>query len=131
MARQRDNKESYDYYKVSYRQNARNFREKHVGINFPPMLSERDWKRTHGADGFTNREIVWGQFHEYTREQVGTMYKALKAEGIKANKFQLSQKNLTGEMWSAFKEHYHKNRASGMTAKEAKSNVSHVFFGSM
>lgn len=127
----RQDKESYDYYKVSYRANAKYYSEKHVGIEIPRMLSEREWMRAKRDEGITNKELVWSEFHYYTREQTDMLYNALKGRGFKISKFKISQKQITPEMWEAIKEQYHVYRQNGMTSEESRGRVSMEFFGSM
>lgn len=143
-------KYTYSYYKKSYRANERYRIQKGIADYYSPMLHKSEWQDKIDA-GYTNKDIVYSQFHTYDRQAASEIYDQLTEALTKHNslvdqgvlpesdrinaKFSRSQiakgpSAFTPEMWDLLDSEYHALVAGGMSGSEAKAIISHRFFGS-
>lgn len=130
MPRKKIDKESYAYYKTLFRAYARYYRENNKldEEDMPLMMSEAEWKKQHKET--SNKDTVFNEFHRYTRSQAETISKNLEAAGIKVSVRNAAQGKLPAQAWNHISNTYAEIRKQGMSAKQAKQAISHIFFGS-
>lgn len=121
------NKESYSYYKQSYRANKR-YRDKIGSDDYGGMLSESEYKEMK-ATGMTTKEIVYNQFHFYSKDVAKQIQESLKQEGFKVSIKAIQSRNYTQSVYNAIKERYHELTKT-MSAKEAAALISYAYYGS-
>ena len=121
------NKESYSYYKTSYRANRR-YREKRVSEDYSDMLSKKEFEEIK-ATGLSTRDIVYNQFHYYEREVAVRIQKSLKQEGFKVSIKNIQLRKYDKEVYKRIESLY-SDLTSTMSSKEAAALISYVFYGS-
>lgn len=121
------NKESYSYYKTSYRANRR-YREKRGSEDYSDMLSKKEFEEIK-ATGLSTRDIVYNQFHYYEREVAVRIQKSLKQEGFKVSIKNIQLRKYDKEVYKRIESLY-SDLTSTMSSKEAAALISYVFYGS-
>ena len=122
------NKNSYEYYKNAYRANKR-YRDS-IGAyeSYAGMSSKAEWRESIRA-GLSNKDIVYNQFHFYTKEAAHQIQKSLKQEGFKLSIKKIQQRDYTPEMYQKIDETYHYLRST-MSGREAAMLISYTYYGS-
>lgn len=120
------NKESYQYYTKMYNANKSNYKKRGFSSLIPEKMNLEEWTAKH--DNQSNREIVWNEFHEYTREQSAKLREALDV--AKKDIYRLSRGQISKDEWDKISQTYKDATANGMTSTQAKAYVSHMFWGS-
>lgn len=131
------NKESYSYYKNSYRANKR-YREKVAAkytiedmkreASYGQMLTKSEFEDMRSS-GLSTKEIVYNQFHFYTKENAKKIQKSILQEGLKVSLTDIQQRNFSKEVYDKMDALYHELR-DGMSSREAASLISYAFYGS-
>lgn len=120
------NKNSYQYYKIAYRANKR-YKDLHDDDNYGQMLSKAEWQTL--SKEMSTKEIVYNQFHFYTKEAAHQIQKSLKQEGFKLSIKKIQQRDYTPEMYQKINETYHELRST-MSGREAAMLISYTYYGS-
>ena len=111
------NKNTYSYYKRLYSANYSYYKKR--GYELPPMkLTESQWKET-VASGYTNSEIIYGQFHKYSKESIRNLKQIFKEEGQNVSERYLARGNFTQAEWQIIQNRYRLARGLGLAAWEA------------
>ena len=121
------NKETYSYYKRAYKANKR-YRDKIGNDDYAGMLSEKDWRLQHKE--VSNQEIVYNQFHYFSKDKAKEIQKTLKESDIKLSLVNIQTRNFTPEVYDVIKDKYFDLRNSGMSSKEASTLIAYMYFGS-
>lgn len=121
------NKESYSYYKQSYRANKR-YRAKIGSDDFGGMLSEGEYKEMR-ATGLSTKEIVYNQFHYFSKDTAKQIQQSLKQEGFKVSIKAIQARQYSQDVYDAIKERYHELTKT-MSAKDAAALISYAYYGS-
>ena len=121
------NKESYSYYKTAYRANKR-YRDKIHSDDSGPMLSKselEDMKST----GLSTKDIVYNQFHFYTRSAAKKIQASIRNEGVKVSLVDIQRRKFSKEVYDKIGKTYHELRET-LSSKDALSLISYTFYGS-
>lgn len=121
------NKESYAYYKKSYRANKR-YQDKIGNDEYAPMLTQKEFAEIKDS-GISNKDLVYNQFHFYTRDQAEKIKRSLEQEGFKISKKNVQARNYTDAMYDRMGEIYHQLRED-FNAADAASLIANAFYGS-
>lgn len=121
------NKESYSYYKQSYKANKR-YRDKIGSDDYGAMLSKKEYQEMRDS-GMSTKDIVYSQFHYYTRDTAQQIQQSLKQEGFKVSMRNIQARNYSQEVYDAIKQTYH-NLTATMSSKEAAALISYTYYGS-
>lgn len=132
-------KESYQYYKKLFQATSSYYRRKGY-VNLIPSfatgnkgkdyLSYEMWNLQHDINKISNKELVYNQFHEYTKDQTKILQLQLKAQGVKLSLSKISRGELTAQAWDAIKNTYYELRDDGLSATDAKNQVASMYWGS-
>ena len=122
------NKESYSYYKISYRANKR-YRDKQGREDFAEMLNKKEYEELRKS-GLTTKEIVYNQFHFYTLSVAEKIQKSLKQEGFNISMKKIQSREYNKEIYEKIKALYDEFTKDGLSSKEASMLISYTFFGS-
>ena len=121
------NKNTYSYYKKSYRAN-KSYRDKIGDENYGSMLNKREFNSMLEV-GLDVSEIVYNQFHFYTRKTAKFIQKSLKQEGFNRSLKQIQNREYTPDMYKKMKDLYHE-LIEDMPSSEAANLISYTFWGS-
>ena len=121
------NKESYSYYKQAYRANKR-YRVKIGSDDYGPMLSKDEYEE-YRAIGLNTKDIVYNQFHFYTREAAKTIQESILKEGYKVSLKDIQNKQFSQEVYDAISRTYHELRKT-LGSTDAAALISYTFYGS-
>ena len=122
------NKETYSYYKTAYRANKR-YREKIGSDEYGEMLSKAEYNEMK-ASGYSTKQIVYDQFHFYSKQTALDIQKSLQQEGFKVSLKDIQARNYSKEIYDAIDLTYHALRDGGMSSKEAAVLISYTYYGS-
>ena len=122
------NKESYSYYKTSYKANKR-YRDKQGRDDYAGMLNKTEYEELRES-GLTTKEIVYNQFHFYTKSVAEKIQKSLKQEGFDISMKKIQSREYSKEVYDRIKELYAEFTKDGLSSKEASMLISYTFFGS-
>ena len=121
------NKESYSYYKKAYRANKR-YREKIHSDDFGPMLSKSDFEDMKNT-GLSTKDIVYNQFHCYTRSAAKKIQASIRNEGVNVSLANVQKRKFSPEVYDKIGKTYHELR-EGLSSKDALALISYTFYGS-
>lgn len=121
------NKESYSYYKKSYRANRR-YREKKKSEDFSEMLSKEEFEEMKET-GLSVRDIVYNQFHFYERDVAEQIQRSLEQEGFKVSIKNIQLRKYDKAVYDKMDDLYN-NLIQSMSSSEAAQLISYVFYGS-
>ena len=79
--------------------------------------------------GLEVREIVYNQFHFYTRETAKFIQKSLKQEGFNRSLKQIQNREYSPDMYKKMKDLYHE-LIEDMPSSEVANLISYTFWGS-
>ena len=102
------NKESYSYYKTAYRANKR-YRDKIHSDDYGPMLSKSEFEDMKSA-GLSTKDIVYNQFHFYTRSAAKKIQESIRNEGIKVSLVNIQRRKFSKEVYDKIGKTYHELR---------------------
>lgn len=120
-------KDSYSYYKTSYKANKR-YRDKKGSEDYSDMLSKKEFEEIK-ATGLSTRDIVYNQFHYYERDVAERIQKSLKQEGFKVSIKNIQLRKYDKEVYKRMESLYNDFTAN-MSSREAAALISYVFYGS-
>lgn len=123
-------KESYDYYVRSYNANKSYYLRKGYNELIPFKMNKREWEYLKRDSNMSNREIIYEEFHKYSREEVENLVKAFKDKGLKTNKNKIARGEFSNNQWNIIKNTYKQLRDDGETASDAKASIAYMFWGS-
>lgn len=121
------NKESYSYYKTSYKANKK-YRVLKGSDDFGEMLTKDEYNEMRDT-GMNTKEIVYNQFHFYHRDVAQKIQKNLLEQGFKVSMKNIQARNYTPEIYEAMSETYH-TLIQSMSSKEAAALISYTYYGS-
>lgn len=127
MGRKKINKDSYSYYKTSYKANER-YRKKIGNDDYGALLSRREFEEAREA-GLSTQDIVYNQFHFYTKDTAKGIQVSLEQEGFKLSLKDIQARNYTDEMYARIDEIYWELTKT-MDSKSAAALISYTFYGS-
>lgn len=121
------NKDTYSYYKKSYRANTR-YRTKIGNNDYADMLSKAEFE-SYKATGLETKEIVYNQFHYYNRSTVKKLQESLKQEGFNISIKNIQARNYSADVYNKISKIYYDLKAT-MSSKEAAALISYTYYGS-
>ena len=121
------NKESYSYYKQAYRANKR-YKVKIGSDDYGPMLSKDEYEE-YRATGLDTKDIVYNQFHFYTRKAAKTIQESILKEGYKVSLKDIQNRQFSQEVYDAISRTYKELRKT-LGAADAAALISYTFYGS-
>lgn len=121
------NKESYSYYKNAYRANKR-YKVKIGSDDYGPMLSKKEYEE-YRAIGLDTKDIVYNQFHFYTRKAAKAIQESIFKEGYKVSLKDIQNRQFSQEVYDAISRTYKELRKT-LGATEAATLISYTFYGS-
>ena len=121
------NKESYSYYKQAYRANKR-YKVKIGSDDYGPMLSKEEYEE-YRATGLNTKDIVYNQFHFYTRKAAKTIQESILKEGYKVSLKDIQNRQFSQEVYDAISRTYKELRKT-LEATDAAALISYTFYGS-
>ena len=121
------NKESYSYYKNAYRANKR-YKVKIGSDDYGPMLSKEEYEE-YRATGLNTKDIVYNQFHFYTRKAAKTIQESILKEGYKVSLKDIQNRQFSQEVYDAISRTYKELRKT-LEATDAAALISYTFYGS-
>ena len=121
------NKESYSYYKTAYKANKR-YRVLKGSDDCGEMITKDEYNEMRDT-GMKTNEIVYNQFHFYSRDTAQKIQKNLLEQGFKVSIKNIQARNYTQEIYDAMNETYHALTQS-MSSKEAAALISYTYYGS-
>lgn len=121
------NKESYSYYKNAYRANKR-YRDKIHSDDYGPMLSKSEFEDMKST-GLSTKDIVYNQFHFYTRSAAKKIQASIRNEGVKVSLVDIQRRKFSKEVYDKIGKTYHELRET-LSSKDALSLISYTFYGS-
>ena len=120
-------KDSYSYYKTSYRANKR-YRDKKGSEDYSDMLSKKEFEEIK-ATGLSTRDIVYNQFHFYERDVAERIKQSLKQEGFKVSIKNIQLRKYDKEVYNRMGSLYTEFRKT-MSSEDAIGLISYRFYGS-
>ena len=127
MAKRTIDKNSYSYYKTSYRANAR-YRKKVGDDNYGAMLSKAEFREL-AETGLSVKDIVYNQFHFYTRDVAKGIQQSLKKEGFDLSLRKVQNRDYSAKVFERMREIYWEV-SKERNSKEAAAYISYSFYGS-
>lgn len=121
------NKNTYSYYKKSYRANVR-YRNKTGNSDYADMLSKDEFD-AYRAAGLDTKDIVYNQFHYYNRATAKQLQNSLKQEGFNLSIQKIQARNYSADVYTAMHKAYYDLKQS-MSSSEAASLISYTYYGS-
>ena len=121
------NKESYSYYKNSYRANKR-YRVLKGSDDFGEMLTKAEYDELKDT-GMSTKDIVYNQFHFYHKETAKILQQRLTQKGFKVSIKDIQARNYTPEIYESIKKEYHTLRQS-KSVKESADIIAYTYYGS-
>ena len=123
----KQSKESYSYYKTSYRANKR-YRDKIGSEDYSDMLSKKEFEEIRAA-GLSTRDIVYNQFHYYERDVAKRIQKSLLQEGFKVSIKNIQLRKYDKKIYDRMGSLYTEFRKT-MSSEDAIGLLSYRFYGS-
>lgn len=128
------NKESYSYYKIAYKANKK-YRDSIGSKEYGPLLTKSEFEDFKIGSGLSTKDIVYNQFHYYTRAAVKQIKAAMNKEFKDTNYKPLTTKaiqtkNYSPEIARELYNKYYRLKAEGLTAADAGQLISHTYYGS-
>ena len=121
------NKESYSYYKNAYRANKR-YKVKIGSDDYGPMLSKKEYEE-YRAIGLDTKDIVYNQFHFYTRSAAKKIQASIRNEGVNVSLANVQKRKFSPEVYDKIGKTYHELRDT-LSSKDALALISYTFYGS-
>ena len=125
------NKESYRYYSQSFSANKSYYMKMGYTDLIPVKMTKQEWEyRRRTNPNQSNAELIYSEFHKYSKEQSQILKERLSRSGIKLPAAKVARGDLTTSGWNVIKSYYHELKENGMTGKEAAATISYEFWGS-
>jgi hypothetical protein len=124
-------KESYSYYNKLWNANKSYYKKMGYNDLIPYKMNKEQWEFKKKSTEMSNKDIVFEEFHKYTREQTENLVEQFRLEGVKVNKAKIARGEFNNNQWNIIKQNYHEVRAEGMSSGEAKTYLSYLFWGSL
>ena len=71
-------KESYKYYTQHYNAMKSNYKKKGWVELIPTKMNKDEWEYKHNQSGISNSEIIYNEFHKYSKEAVENLWSKFK-----------------------------------------------------
>ena len=93
------------------------------------MLTKAEYNEMK-TSGYSTKQIVYDQFHFYSKQTALDIQKSLQQEGFKVSLKNIQARNYSKEIYDAIDLTYHALRDSGMSSKEVAALISYTYYGS-
>lgn len=120
------NKETYSYYKRAYRAN-KAYRDKIGRKIYGDMLEEKEWNVIHQT--LSNREIVYNEFHNVTKDDAIKIQNKFKEKGIKMSIISIQSFDYSDEAYDLIKDTY-QSLIKSKSSKDAAKDIAYMYYGS-
>ena len=123
------NKESYDYYTKNYNAQKSYYKRKGYTELIPTKMSKEEWslKKKTGA---TNKQIIYEEFHKYSKEQAKRLQQEFIKSGEKAKLGEIARGQIEASQWSVIRNRYRELISEGNNSTQALALLSYQFWGS-
>lgn len=122
-------KESYEYYVKNYNAQKSYYMRKGYIDLVPIKMGKKEWELKK-VKGVTNKEIIYDEFHKYSKEQAKRLQQEFIKAGNKARLAEIARGNVSAAQWTVIKNRYHELLSEGNTANQAASVIAFQYWGS-